>query len=334
MNVAERTLRRIDRFQQRHALLAVPIAVAQKFGNDRAGAFATRIAYHALFSIFPLLLLSSTVLGLVLADRPGLRQDIIDSALRDFPIIGTELRTAARPLEGSGVGLVVGIAGTLYGALGFGQAAEAAMNTIWNIPRAEWPNFLKRRLRSLGVVAAIGSGVLASAVTGAVLRGVPAFGSALGFVASVVIDGAVFVLAFMVLTARSLRVRDVCLGAVVAALLWGGLKLLGEWYVGRVLNGAGDVYGFFATVIALLSWVYASAQLILLAAEVNVVVDDRLWPRSMTQPPLTPADREVFSRLARTTVRRPEYAIVVDFDETAELDPLAADEGEPREGLP
>jgi YihY family inner membrane protein len=332
VNVAERSLRRIDRFQQRHPPLAVPVAVIQKFGNDRAGAFATRIAYQALFSVFPLLLLFSTVLGWVLEDRPGLRDDIIDSALRDFPIIGSELRTAARPLEGSGLGLAIGIIGTLYGALGFGQSAEAAMNTVWNIPRAEWPNFIHRRLRSLAVVVVIGAGAVASALGAALLRGIPSNGRAVGMLVALIVDTAVFVVAFMFLTARGLSWRDVGLGAVVAAALWGGLKFVGEWYVGRVLRGADEVYGFFATVIALLTWVFVAAQLILLAAELNVVIRDRLWPRSLTQPPLTDGDREVFRRIARATVRRPEYAAEVTFTPRADHDPLTAEEEEGQTG--
>jgi YihY family inner membrane protein len=324
VNLAERTLRRFDRFQQLHSWIAIPIAVVQKFGNDRAGAFATRIAYQALFAVFPLLLVFATALGAVLRDDPELRADIIDSALHDFPIVGSELRSAAEPLEGSGIGLVVGILGSLYGALGFGHASEAAMNTVWNVPRSSWPNFFHRRVRSLAMVALIGAGAVVSALVRIVVLQAAPWGAA-AFVASLAVDTLVFTMAFMVLTAAPLTWRDVRLGALLAGLLWGALKLLGEWYVGHVLRGATDVYGFFATVIALLTWVFVAAQLVLLSAEVNVVVRDRLWPRSMTQPPLTRADREVFCRLARTTARRPEYDVQVHFGAAADHDPLESD---------
>jgi uncharacterized BrkB/YihY/UPF0761 family membrane protein len=213
-------------------VLAVPVAVVQKFGNDRAGAFATRIAYQALFSLFPLLLLFSTVLGWLLEDRPALRNDIIDSALRDFPIIGQELRSSERPLGGSGIGLLIGILGTLYGALGFGHATEAAMNTVWNIPRSEWPNFAYRRIRSVAVVIAIGGGAVASAVVGTFVTNLGQSSALAGFAASLLIDTGVFMLAFMVLTARPLSWRDVGLGAVLAALVWGHYESL--WRVVRL----------------------------------------------------------------------------------------------------
>ena len=322
MNAAERALRRVDRFQQRHAALAIPVAVVQKFGNDRAGAFATRIAYQGLFALFPLLLLLATVLGLVLEDHPGLRRNVIDSALRDFPVIGPELRDAATPLDGGGIALAVGILGTLYGALGLGHAAEAAMNTVWNVPRSQWPNFARRRLRSLAMMATIGVAIIGSAVAGAAVSTLAWGRGPVAFLVSLLIDAVVFMGAFRVLTAARLSWSDVRLGALVAAVFWGTLKLIGEWYVDRVLRGAVDVYGFFATVIALLTWMYVAAQLVLLAAEVNVVVDERLWPRSLTQPPLTVADREVYRRLARTSIRRPEYSVRLEFSGEADRDPL------------
>jgi hypothetical protein len=86
------------------------------------------------------------------------------------------------------------------------------------------------------------------------------------------------------------------------------------------------VYGFFAIVIGLLSWLFVAAQLTLLAAEVNVVRHYRLWPRSLTQPPLTSADRATFERLARMEERRPEVRVGISF--TAEADRQPLDEGQ------
>ena len=94
MNRAETAVRRIDRFQQRHAILAFPFAVVQKFGNDQAGGKATIIAFYGLFAVFPLLLLFSTILGFVLAGHPDLEGRMINSALADFPILGTQLRSS------------------------------------------------------------------------------------------------------------------------------------------------------------------------------------------------------------------------------------------------
>ena len=76
--------------------------------------------------------------------------------------------------------------------------------------------------------------------------------------------------------------------------------------------------------IVLLSWIYLGAQLFLLAAEINVVKRYRLWPRSMTQPPLIAADRLVFDRLAQMEIRRPEVQLKLAFLPEADFDPLTA----------
>ena len=66
MNMATRALRAADALQQRHAWLALPVAVWKKFGDDQAGNLAALIAYSAFVAIFPLLLVLVTVLDIVL----------------------------------------------------------------------------------------------------------------------------------------------------------------------------------------------------------------------------------------------------------------------------
>ena len=62
----ERAIRAADKLQQRHAWLAVPVAVWKKFGDDQAGNLAALVAYSAFVAIFPLLLVLATVLDIVL----------------------------------------------------------------------------------------------------------------------------------------------------------------------------------------------------------------------------------------------------------------------------
>jgi uncharacterized BrkB/YihY/UPF0761 family membrane protein len=131
-----------------------------------------------------------------------------------------------------------------------------------------------------------------------------------------------FLLAFMVLTAEPLRPRDVAVGVITATVFWETLQLIGTWFVARGLHHASPTYGVFAVVITLLSWLYLGAQLTLLAAEINVVLRYRLWPRSITQPPLTRADRLTLARLARMETRRPEEVVSTSFTGAADEDPL------------
>lgn len=324
INWMERQVRRADRFQQRHAVIGFPWAVVQKFGNDQAGSKAALMAYYGLFALFPLLLLLTTVLGFVLAGNPGLHERLIDSALGNFPVIGDQLRSSVHPLEGNTVALVIGIAGTLYGSFGIAMASQNAMNTVWNIPYVRWPGFLKRYLRALGIIGLLGLASVSSTALAAFATAVAHGGGAtvLAVGASLVVNFGLFMLAFMVLTAEPLRPREVAAGAIIATVFWEALQLIGTWYVTRGLRSASPTYGVFAVVITLLSWLYLGSQLTLWAAEINVVLRYRLWPRSVTQPPLTHADRLVFMRLAQMAVRRPEEKIVASFTDTADEDPL------------
>jgi YihY family inner membrane protein len=325
---AERQIRRADRFQQRHTVLAFPWAVMQKFGNDQAGGKAALIAYYGLFALFPLLLLLATILGFALAGDPALREQLIDSALGNIPVIGDQLRSEVHPLEGSTTALIIGIAGTIYGSLGIGFAAQNAMNTVWNIPYVRWPDIWKRYLRTFGVIGLLGLAVVSStalaAFATAIANGLAA--TVLGVTGSVLVNLGLFLLAFMLLTAEPLRPRDVAVGVVTATVFWETLQLIGTWYVTRGLAKASPTYGVFAVVITLLSWLYLGAQLTLLAAEINVVLRYRLWPRSVTQPPLTRADRLTLTRLAQMEMRRPEEVVTASFTGEADRDPL--------EGLP
>src|ERR1700733_10074353 len=101
---------RIDRFQRRHPILEFPLAVLYKYVDDSGAYLAAIIAYYGLVSLFPLLLLMSTILGLVLVDYPHLQHDVLKSALHEFPVVGSQLSDPKR-ISGGAIGLVVGIVG-------------------------------------------------------------------------------------------------------------------------------------------------------------------------------------------------------------------------------
>src|SRR4051794_29665182 len=124
---------RVDRFQQRHPGAGFPIAVLYKFADDDGHFLAALITYYGFLALFPLLLLLSTALGLLLRGNVQLQQQVIDSALREFPIIGQQLGAPER-LGGGIPGLVIGTLVALYGGLGLGQAFPHTMNTPRGLP--------------------------------------------------------------------------------------------------------------------------------------------------------------------------------------------------------
>src|SRR3954465_16007575 len=81
----------LDRLQPRHPAAGFPIAVVYKYVDDSGPFLAALITYYAFVSLFPLLLLSSTILGTVLAGNPELQEKLIDSALSQLPVVGEQL---------------------------------------------------------------------------------------------------------------------------------------------------------------------------------------------------------------------------------------------------
>jgi len=320
----ETVIRRADKFQQEHSPLGFPYAVAQKFGNDQAGGKAALIAYYGLFALFPLLLLFTTILGYALHDDQRLQKDLINSALGNFPIIGPQLQSHTHGLAGSAPAVVVGSILLLYGAVGLGLATQSAINTVWNIPYVRWPSLYVRYLRAVGVLVLLALSTIGSTVvTGfATLFSHGWVTTGLLLVGSLAMNFCLIMVALNVMTADALKWRDIALGAALATVFWQSLQLIGSWYVGRELQHTTGTYGFFGIVLVLLTWIFLGAQLFLLAAEINVVKRYRLWPRSITQPPLTSADRLVFERLARMELRRPEVRLEVGFLPEADHDPM------------
>ncbi|MEV7358353.1 YihY/virulence factor BrkB family protein [Kitasatospora sp. NPDC091276] len=315
MNPIERALRAVDRFQQHRRVPAVVIGVVRKYGDDRGGLLSALITYYGFVALIPLLLLLSTVLGFVLHGRPGAQQSVLNSALADFPIIGDQLRQNVHSLQGSGLALAIGALGLLYGALGITQVLQHAMAEVWNVPGVQRPGYWPRLGRGLLLFTVLGAGLVlgtaAASLVGSALGGVPARVG--GLLVSALLNTALCLACFRVLTPREIPTRALLPGCAVAGPLFTVLQAFGSLLVTHELRHAGQVYGFFATVIGLLSWLYLAAQITVYAAEANAVLARRLWPRSLLQPPLTAADEKVLSSVARQEERRPEQHVEVSF---------------------
>jgi inner membrane protein YhjD len=312
----KKVVRAVDRVQQRIRPLGFLYAVQKKFGDDQGGNLAALITYYGFLSIFPLLLVLVTALGFVLGGNPELRDDILNSAVADFPIIGDQIRDNVGSVRGSGLGLAIGIVVALYGGLGVANAAQDAMNRVWEVPMRERPGFVPRVLRSLGLVASLGVTVIVTTLlgglgggTGELGWGVRAGAFALAFGLNVLL----FAFAFRVLTTADLSFTDVLPGAIVAAVGWAILQALGGLIVSHQLKGMSETYGLFAIVIGLLAWIFLQARIVLYAAEINAVRKLRLYPRSLAPPPLTQGDERAYEAYAKTEERRPAERVEVDL---------------------
>ncbi len=288
--------------------------MVKKFGDDQAGGLAALVAYYAFFSLFPLLLVFLTILGFVLQGDPGAQQSIRQSVLSQFPIVGTKINVGQ--LHGSVIALVIGLVTSLLAGLGVTQAAQNAFDRVWAVPFKDRPNFLQSRLHGLMllvlfgvlfIVATLASGLVTGGLGTSWLVGVA------GIVLSLLLNFALFFATFRLMTAAEIPSRDLRVGVIVAGALWALLQSLGGIYIGHVLKGQHGVYSEFGFVIALLVWLHLGAQMTLYAAEINVVIKRRLWPRSLFGPPDAPADQRALRALAKVEERSDAEHIDVDF---------------------
>jgi len=321
VNLIERAVRAVDGLQQRRRVPAFLFAVVKKYGDDRGPSLAALIAFYGFLAMFPLLLLFTTVLGFIGNDR--LQETALGATLSEFPVFGEQIgRDVTQPLEGSTFGLAIGLAGLLYGSLGVSQAAQHAMAQLWNVPGVVRPGFLTRIVRSMVFFLILASGL---AVTG-YLSGLATGGSRSGpfrllaLLGSGAVDVAFYLAMFRALTPRSVS-GGFLPGAIVGGLGYALLLALGTSLVQHQLRHAEALYGQFGFVLGLLGWLYLVSQLTLYAAELNVVLARRLWPRSIVQPPLTDADERVLRAIAEQEERRPEQGVGVGFDPAPDTAP-------------
>ena len=310
MSLGDR-LHALDRRQQQSPRLSFVAAVIKKFSDDQGGQLAALISYYGFVSLFPLLLVFVTMLGFVLDHTQ--REEIVNGALGQFPIVSTTLKPTS--LKGSPVALAIGIVGALLSGLGIMSATQTAFDRIWAVPFKRRPNFIFARLRSLAMLGILGGLSIVSTVAGGFVgtgsHSAPAV--IVGVVLAFALNMALFMLAFKLLTAEDLEWRTLLPGAIVASVLWQALQHLGGFYIDHELKHTEASYGVFALVLGLLAWLYLGAQLVMIAAEVNVVKARRLWPRSFFSEPLLDADRRALTDTAEVEERLHEETVDVSF---------------------
>jgi YihY family inner membrane protein len=317
-NPIERMVRGVDGWQQRHRAAGFIFGVFKKFGDDRGSLLVVTLAYYGFFSLFPLLLVLTTIVGFLGNQR--IEGNVIGSALREFPIYGDQIgRNVAHPLTGSVPGLVFGLLGLVYGSLGVAQAGQHAMAQVWNVPGVVRPGFVPRLIRSLLLFVTLGvSMALSTVVSG--LATVAGHGLAfrvLTLAIGVGFNVTLYIAVFRVLTPKQIATRCLVLGAAVAGFGYSLMLTAGTALVQHQLRHAQAVYGQYGFVLGLISWLALVATITVYGAEINVVRARHLWPRSIVQPPLTTADRKVLGDIARQEERRPEEQVGVGFEPEA-----------------
>ena len=316
MNPVERVIRRVDAAQQRNRVSAFIFGVIKKYGDDNGGTLVANLTHSAFVTVFPLLLILVTVLVQVAA-FPSVHHEILKAVTDQFPLVGDKLAGNIKALNRSSVAsLAIGLAVLTYGATGLAQAGLFTMEQVWNLPGPARPGYVPRMGRAALFLLVLGTGVIASTL----LAGLVTYGQQVGVTvlsAQVFAAGAnvgLYLACFRVLTPKGVPTRNLVAGAVAGGIAWTVLQSLAAVVVHHYLK-TDSVYGLFATVLVLLAWINIGAQIAVYAAEINVVLTRRLWPRSIVQPPLTEADRASLALQALQNQRREDQHVEVSFSD-------------------
>jgi membrane protein len=322
MNRLERSVRSVDCWQQRHPVVAFPIAVVKKFGDDEAGNLVGLLTYYAFLATFPLLLALTAVLGVALRKYPELHEKLVNSAFAEFPIVGAEIhqQLGVEKFSGTGLALAAGVVVALLGGRGFAHAMQNTLNTVWAVPKTDRPGLAPRYLRTFTVLLLLGlivfvtgaASTAAAATTSVGLGGLPA--ALVSFAVGPVLGVGVFQALFRVAAAAQVPTRCLLLSAVVSAVGWQLLLIVAGYVVSHQLRHAQAVAGLFGVVLGLLAWLALQATVIVYAIEADVVRVKHLWPRSIIQPPLTDADEAYYTARLRAEAQRPEQQLDIAYE--------------------
>lgn len=260
----------------------VAVDVIEGFRRHRTGRNAALISHFGFISVFPLLLAMTTMLGFVLENHEQLRKEIVKSAFSKVPIIGPTIADNPSGLKGSAVALVLGLLAALWAGMKAFVAVQGALDDIAEVDIDERaPLALSRGRAMIGIGIAAVTQFGGAAVSA--LVGVPwlaAVSRVLLLAASVAISTLALGCIYRWLCNRPLPWARLLPGALVGGVIFAGLQLLTATIVSRALAKASPIYGTFAGVIALLTWLSLHALVLLLGAELNGVLDS---PRTRTQ---------------------------------------------------
>ncbi len=260
----------------------------QEWLQDKAPQLGAALAYYTVFSLAPLILVLLAIVGVIFRDNPAGAWNKITQQMSYFldpsalQVVQSIAQKASQPGK-STIATIIGIALALFGASGvFGQLQDA-LNTIWGVkakPGTGVWGFLRARFLSFAMVGGICFLLLVSLAVEALLKGFSHYvqsvlpgGIGIALSVYLVFDFAVVVLLFAMifkfLPDVQIQWRDVWIGAIITAILFG----IGKWLLGFYLGSgaAGSAYGAASSLITLLLWVYYSSQILLFGAEFTQV---------------------------------------------------------------
>ena len=258
----------------------------KEFMEDKAMRLSAALAYYSVFSLAPLLIISISIAGAIFGEdaaRGAIEYQLSGAIGSESALAVQEMIDSANKSGSNVLMTIVGFGILFVTASGVFAQLKDAMNTVWDLeqkPGLGIKGLVKGRLMALSMVLVIGFLLLVSLVLSTATAAmtdwlgnalpIPGFiFQALSFVISIAVVTLLFAMIFKILPDAEVQWQDVWSGALLTAALFSVGKLLLALYLGR--EGAASAYGAAGALILLLSWVYYSANILLLGAEFTQV---------------------------------------------------------------
>jgi YihY family inner membrane protein len=315
MNKIQKLIQKIDARQRGHSWLGFPYAVMKKYGEDQGGYQSALLTYYGFLSLFPLLIVLTTLVSLTTGQHHALQTTIINSITDYFPKLGSQLSAHVHSLHKSGVALLVGVVLTFYGAHGVADVFRYSINHIWQIPIKQRDGFPKSTIKSLSIVIVGGLGfMLASLLAGYA----GTVGHGFGFrLLSLAINAFILFCLFGFLLNTSLphhvSIKQTWAGGAFAAIVLVLLQSVGSYLLARELKNLDSLYSTFAIALGLLYWLYLQAEVLYYAVVIAAVHSQKLWPRALDAKNPTQIDKQIYAKHAMKEAVLESETITADF---------------------
>lgn len=285
MHIIQRVWEGFDRFQRHHSVIGFPVAVLVKFGKDQIGNQVALMAYYAFLSLFPLLLVCFTLVPYITGHNYTMEQHIVNAVLKYFPGFGSQLAHNIHSFRRSGIALAIALLFTFYGARGIASILQTITNTIWGIPPSKQPGFPRHTIQSLSIVAIGGVGfILSTLIVGfvtSIMQG-NILGKALLLLVSLTLSSGLLLLILRIATAQLITLKQLIVPSICTTIAWHLVQAYGSFLVLHQLKTASVLYGTFAIVLGLLTWLYIQVAMYVYILEITVVKSHKLWPVALT----------------------------------------------------
>ncbi|NBV03354.1 MAG: YihY/virulence factor BrkB family protein, partial [Acidimicrobiia bacterium] len=222
-------IRPVRRARRRSPVIDIVVLASQGYARHLASRNAALLAYYGFLTLFPLIMVATTVLGFFLQGDPELRTEIVESAVSQIPVLGDQILNQSGEISGSITALIFGLVSGLWGSTRAFASLQTALDDAWEVPIEQRPNLVVRRIHSLIGLLVIGGAQIAT-VTLTSIAGWADLGPinrvAIG-VGVLAINIAVVTTMFRYLSAAEVSWRMAWPGGVITGVAYTVLQLIG-----------------------------------------------------------------------------------------------------------